>query len=225
VTAFFIGNGDVSGNEFLDVTPTLTGAFIRPVVLDRVIELTAELQCFCEFPGGGGDFGEGFPHNPRLCINTEFAGTLPQLGQITGDLDATATLTGDFVVNAAITENELESIAELEGFTSLAVFLPGEINAVAVLTGEVRDLLLPGLDPEVLVDLNDGERPCFPLLIYFDQVTHIGNLQEPNGDYKIDLYQAFRMSPAFVPRDGSVLANNGALPNSIGPWRHQNFLQ
>ena len=212
---YYIGLGDVAGNEFVDVEFDVLGSFFRPLVADKVIEVVAELQWFNEFPYGGGEFGEAFPHNPRLTLRPEVTGSFPLLAAIQGTVTGTAQVTGGFTVAARITENVIEDEVEFDGVTRLNLFLLGEVNAVAIVEGEVRDFLFPSLDPNVLVGAL-GRRPCFPAIVHIDGVSHVGDLQNLDGSWRLATYKAFRVSSTFTPRAGDALTENGALPNAIG---------
>lgn len=218
MATFFIGFGDVPGNELLSASANLVGNFIRPVVLDRVITGVSFLEWFCEVPGGGGDFGESPPNNPRVCGQSVVTGTLPQVGAATNfpQLDATATLTGNFLVQAVISNPDILAGGQVSGGSQIAVSITGDVTASAFLSGSLRFTLFPELDPDVLAKVT-GIRPCFPLLIYQDNVSHIGNLFEADGiTPRLPLYQAFRMSATYSAPPGDQLAVFGARPGSIG---------
>lgn len=198
---WYIGRGHVPGSE--------------------ILQASAFLEWFAETPTGGGDFGSGPPHNPRVRARAFLSGDLVQGAQIgVGDptpaseiVEGVATLTGTLRVSAKV-DGAVEAAGQVIGLTALTLFLTGEINAVAVVTGTILTIVFPELDPEVLVEAL-GHRPCFPLLVRLTDVTHVGNLQV-DGAYVVGLYQAFLMSPDYVPTQGDFLADRGALPNSIG---------
>lgn len=201
---FYLGRSYIPGSELL-----VAGTF---------------LEWFAETPTGGGDFGFGgdVTHRPRVRARAVLTGSLKQSAYLgAGDptpnaklVLATSALTGTLKVHAKIQNNVIQSLGQVSGLTALTIFLTGEINAVAVVTGTTTSTVFPELDPEVLVNVL-GRRPCFPLLIYLDEVTHVGNLSV-NGAYVVDLYQAFLVSPDFLPIPGDFMTDRGALPNSIG---------
>lgn len=199
---YYIGKSYIPGSEILSA-----GTF---------------LEWFAETPTGGGSFGEPPPDNARIRARGILSGSLVQDAYLgVGDpfaganiVEGVATLTGSLIVSAKIQNNVLQALSQLDGLTALTLFLTGDINAVAVVTGDVRSIAFPELDPEVLVGVL-GRRPCFPLWIYLTDVTHVDNLQV-DGQFVVGLYQAFLVSPDFDPSPGAFLTDRGALPNSIG---------
>jgi phage tail P2-like protein len=134
---------------------------------------------------------------------------------------ATANMTGGFLVGAVITNADLEATATLTGGTQIAVTVTGQgsadITAAAFLFGEVTETLFPELSPNARAEANDGIKPCLPLLIYINDVSHIGNLNEPDGvTPKLQLYQAFRMASTYTAPPGDRLAVFGASADAIG---------
>lgn len=198
---FRIGAGEIPGNEQLSA-----GTF---------------LEWYFETPGGGGDFGEPAPHNARAGGHAVLTGS-PLLGAVVAadpllSAAATANMTGGFVVNAVITNPLLLGISFLTGGSQIAVGIVGDVTAAAFLFGEVRETLFPELSPNARAEANDGIKPCLPLLIYIDNVSHIGNLHEPDGvTPKLALNQAFRMSATYSAPAGERLAVFGASANAIG---------
>lgn len=199
---YYIGRSFIPGSELL-----VAGTF---------------LEWFAETPTGGGSFGEGPPDNARIRARAVLSGTLRQSAYLgAGDPTpnaklclSTATLTGSLRVHAKVQNNVLQALGQVSGLTALTLFLTGEINAVAVLTGGTISAVFPELDPEVLVGVL-RRRPCFPLLIALEEVTHIGNLTR-NGVYVVGLYEPFLVSSNFLPVPGDFMTDRGALPNSIG---------
>lgn len=199
---FYIGKSYIPGSEILGA-----GTF---------------LEWFAETPTGGGSFGSPPPYNARIRARAILSGSLKQNAYLgAGDptpnaklVLATATLTGTLRVTAKIQNTTVQGLAQLSGLTALTLFLTGEINAVSVVTGRVLSIAFPELDPEVLNAVL-GHRPCFPLWIYLDNVSHVDNLQV-NGVFVVGLYQAFLVSPDFLPVPGDFMTDRGALPNSIG---------
>jgi len=187
----------------------------------QLIQATSYLEWFAETPTGGGSFGSGPPHNPRVRARGVLSGLLKQDAYLGLDdptpashrVVGTSTLTGTLRVSALV-RGTVEADAQVIGLTALTLFLTSEINAVSVVTGDLRSIIFPELDPEVLVGVL-GRRPCFPVLIYLEDVTHLDNLRV-NGAYVVALYQAFLVSAAFVPTPGEAMTDQGALPNSIG---------
>lgn len=199
---FYLGRSYIPGTELLTA-----GTF---------------LEWFAETPTGGGSFGSAPPNQARVRARAVVTGSLRQraylgVGDPTPNANrcvGTSTLTGSLRVAARIQNNTLQSLGQVSGLTALTIFLTGEINAVSVVTGNTTSIVFPELDPEVLVGVF-GRRPCFPLLVYLEDVTHIGNLLV-NGSYVVGMYQAFLVSPNFLPIGGDFMTDRGALPNSLG---------
>lgn len=199
---FYIGLSYIPGSEILQA-----GTF---------------LEWFAETPTGGGNFGDAPPHNARVRARAQLSGTLKQDAYLGADdptpgsgiVEGTATLTGTLRVSARIQNTAAQGLAQLSGLGALTLFLQGEINAVAVVTGLIRSITFPELPVEVLTPVL-GHRPCFPLWIYKTDVTHVDNLSV-NGQFVVGLYQAFLVGPNFLPTPGDFMADRGALPNSIG---------
>jgi len=217
---FFIGLGDVPGNELLSAAASanMAGSFIRPVVTSRLVTGVSFLEWFFETPGGGGDFGEGAPNNPRAGGHASLSGTLPQAALATNSplISAASATTGSFLVQGVVSNPTILAAAQVLGGLQIAVSITGDVTSSAFLTGDLKFTLFPELSPDVLADLT-GVRPCFPLLIYQDNVSHVGNLFEVDGvTPHLPLYQAFRMSATYSAPPGDQLAAFGARPNSIG---------
>ena len=195
---------------------------LRHVPGSEILQAGTFLEWFAETPTGGGNFGSGPPNNPRVRARGILTGALRQDAYLGADdptptnalVLSTATLTGTLRVSALIQQNVLTTTSQVFGNLGLTLFLTSEINAVSVVTGRLLSIVFPELDPEVLVGVL-GRRPCFPLLIYVEAVTHLDNLQV-DGVLVAGLYQAFLISPDFVPTPGEQMTNQGALPNSIG---------
>lgn len=220
MTVYYIGFGDSPGNELLSAagSANMVGNFIRPVVTDRLIAAGTFLEWFAETPSGGGEFGEGPPHNPRVRGVSVLTGSLPQVGAATNfpQINAVASVTGNFIVEAVISNAEISAVGQLSGTGKLDLFLQGDVTASAFLLGGLSITLFPELDPDILAAVT-GVRPCFPALIYRDNVSHVGNLYAPDGSTpRIELYQAFRMSATYDAPPGDQLAAFGARPGSIG---------
>jgi len=196
-----IGVGEIPGNELLSA-----GTF---------------LEWYFETPGGGGSFGEPSPYNARTGGHAELTGDV-LLGAVVAanpllSAAATANMTGGFQVGAVITSADLEATALLTGGSQIAVSIVGDVTAASFLFGEVTETLFPSLSPNARAEANNGIKPCLPLLIYIDNVSHIGNLNEPDGvTPKLALYQAFRMSATYAAPPGDRLAVFGASANAIG---------
>jgi len=196
---FRIGAGELPGNELLSA-----GTF---------------LEWYFETAGGGGDFGSSPPANPRAGGHATLTGN-PLLGAMVAadpllSAAATANMTGGFIVGAVITNPLVLGASLLTGGSQIAVSVVGDVTAASFLFGEVRESLFPELSPNARADANGGIKPCLPLLIYIDDVSHIGNLNEADGvTPKLALNQAFRMSSTYA--GGDRLAVFGASANAIG---------
>lgn len=218
MASFFIGNGDVPGNELLSASGTFFGNFIRSITTDRLLQAGTFLEWYFETSGGGGEFGEGPPHFPRVGGHAVLSGALTKGGPAADNpqLTATASVTGSLIVSAVITNAELLAAGNLFGGLQIAVSIVGEITAASFLAGDLIVALFPELSRDAIAQAT-GVRPCFPLLIYLDDVSHIGNLHEPDGvTPKLELNQAFRMAASYTAPPGEQLGLFGALPNSIG---------
>jgi phage tail P2-like protein len=197
---FRIGRGEIPGNELLTVNTFL--------------------EWFCENPGGGGEFGLPPPNNARICVRSQVTGDVIMAALATNfpQLDATAQVTGSVIGNGNITGAEalLEAQALLTGGMQVDTTIVGEITAAAFLDGDLTIRLFPSLSATPILDAT-GVRPCFPLLIWQDDVSHIGDLFEPDGvTPRLQLYQAFRMSSTYTFPLGGELAIRGATPDAIG---------
>jgi len=197
---FRIGLGEIPGNELLLATTFL--------------------EWYCETSEGGGSFGSAPPAQARICSHVEMSGgaVLAALSTNFPQLDATATLTGSVRADARITGTEalLEATTLMTGALRVDTTIEGEITAAAFLDGELALRLFPELSATPLLDAT-GMRPCFPLLIHQDEVSHIGDLHELNGvTPRLALLQAFRMSSDYAAPPGDELAIRGATPDSIG---------
>ena len=199
---FRIGRGEIPGNELLSA-----GTF---------------LEWYFEVPGGGGDFGSSPPANPRAGGHAVLTGNVILAANAATDplIPATANVTGGFLV-AAVVQGTVIGTASLSGGSQIAVTVTGQaspdVTAAAFLFGGLVEQLFPELSPNARAEANQGIKPCLPLLIRLDDVSHIGNLHQPDGvTPKLQLTQAFRMSPTYSAPPGDRLAVFGATPNAIG---------
>lgn len=196
-----IGLGEIPGNELLSA-----GMF---------------LEWYFETPGGGGSFGEASPHNARTGGHAELTGgaRLDALAATVTLLTAAATanMTGGALAAAFVTEDVLEGVTLLLGTSKIDVLFPGDITAASFLFGGVTETRFPELSANARAEANDGIKPCLPILILIDNVSHIGNLHEPDGvTPKLALTEAFRMSSTYSAPAGDALAALGASANDIG---------
>lgn len=215
---FDIGLGDSPGLEFIDVNDFVLGSFLRPIVPfdERFVDLGVDLEWFAETPTGGGEFGEGPPDNARI------RGTALLLGEVlagappyeTPEIDMGVALDEGFATDAAIDDPNVDVAAEVLGSTILEIDFHAEINASVVVEGDLVPIQFPELDPEVLVE-QFGRRPCMPLLIHLDDVTHADNLLD-GGQFRVNLYEAFLVADRYLPIGNDTLSPFGAQPNSIG---------
>jgi hypothetical protein len=198
---YFVGLRQFPGNELVSGVPFL--------------------EWYFETPGGGGSFGESPPANARTGGHGLLTGGAILHAQAATDpllsAAATANMTGGALADAFITEEIVEGASLLLGTSKIDVLFPGDITAAAFLFGEVAETRFPELSPNARAEANDGIKPCLPLLILIDNVSHIGNLFEPDGvTPKLELTEAFRMSSTYSIPAGGALAALGATPNAIG---------